>query len=93
MHYNHDTKSFTLRPHPQFQTEPHLKHQATVNMSTAGRPQLKGLLRRKLALEVVTAVSLGIAVGSIWYFAVAKPRRQKYDEFYRPMMLQPMQRA
>ena len=52
-------------------------------MSTPGRPQLRGLLRRKLAFEVVTAVSMGIAVGSIWYFAVARPRRLKYEEFYK----------
>lgn len=52
-------------------------------MSTAGRPQLRGLLRRKIAFEAATAVGLGIAVGSIWYLSVAKPRRKKYEDFYK----------
>lgn len=52
-------------------------------MSTAGKPQLRGLLRRKIAFEAVTAVCLGIAVGSIWYLSVARPRRQKYEDFYK----------
>lgn len=52
-------------------------------MSTAGRPQLRGLLRRRIAFEATTAVFLGIAVGSIWYLTVARPRRKKYEDFYK----------
>ena len=46
-------------------------------------PQLRGLLRRQLYRDIVTAVTLGWVAGAGWWFGVAIPRRKQYEDFYR----------
>lgn len=46
-------------------------------------PQLRGLLRRQLYRDIVTAVTLGWVAGAGWWFGIAIPRRKQYEDFYR----------
>ena len=46
-------------------------------------PQLRGLLRRKLAREILTAVGLGLVAGAGYWYALVLPRRRRYEDFYR----------
>lgn len=45
-------------------------------------PQLRGLLKRQIGRDIVTAVTLGWIGGMAWWFGVAVPRRQRYMKFY-----------
>lgn len=45
--------------------------------------QLRGLLRKQVMRDILTAVTLGWAVGAVWWFGVAQPRRKVYEDFYR----------
>jgi len=46
-------------------------------------PQLRGLLRRRLGREILSAVGLGITAGGIYLYTVALPRKKRYEDFYR----------
>lgn len=46
-------------------------------------PQLRGLLRRQIMRDIAVAFTLGFASGAAWWFGIAKPRRLKYEEFYK----------
>lgn len=46
-------------------------------------PQLRGLLQRSIKRDIATMVLLSCLAGSGWWFSVALPRRQKYQEFYK----------
>lgn len=46
-------------------------------------PQLRGLLRRKLAREILVSLGLGLAAGAVYWYALVLPRRRVYEEFYR----------
>ncbi len=45
-------------------------------------PQLRGLLKRQIGRDLVTAATLGLIAGMGWWFGVANPRRQRYMAFY-----------
>lgn len=45
--------------------------------------QLRGLLRKQIIRDILTAVTLGWAAGAVWWFSVAQPRRKVYEDFYR----------
>ena len=45
--------------------------------------QLRGLLRRRLGREILTAAALGIVAGAMWMYGVQLPRRKRYEDFYR----------
>ncbi|XP_023366968.1 cytochrome c oxidase subunit 6C-like [Otolemur garnettii] len=51
--------------------------------SALAKPQMRGLLARRLQIHIVGAfvVSLGVAV--FYKFAVAEPRKKAYADFYR----------
>ncbi|XP_023366799.1 cytochrome c oxidase subunit 6C-like [Otolemur garnettii] len=51
--------------------------------SALPKPQMRGLLARRLRIHIVGAfvVSLGVAV--FYKFAVAEPRKKAYTDFYR----------
>ena len=51
-------------------------------MSTV-QPRLRGLLRRRIIRDVFSAVGIGLTAASTWWFGFAKPRRQKYLDFYK----------
>ena len=46
-------------------------------------PQLRGLLKRQIGRDILTAVSLGFVAGAAWWFGVAAPKRKRYEDFYR----------
>ena len=46
-------------------------------------PKLRGLLKRQIGRDLVTAVTLGWIAGMGWWFGVAVPRRQRYEAFYK----------
>ena len=46
-------------------------------------PQLRGLLRRKLAREIMTSLGLGLVAGAGFWYTVVLPRRKRYEDFYR----------
>ena len=46
-------------------------------------PQLRGLLRRKLGREILTALGLGVVAGAGYWYALVLPRRRRYEDFYR----------
>ncbi|XP_023374892.1 cytochrome c oxidase subunit 6C-like [Otolemur garnettii] len=51
--------------------------------SALAKPQMRGLLARRLRIHIVGAfvVSLGVAV--FYKLAVAEPRKKAYADFYR----------
>ncbi|XP_023372893.1 cytochrome c oxidase subunit 6C-like [Otolemur garnettii] len=51
--------------------------------SALAKPQMRGLLARRLWIHIVGAfvVSLGVAV--FYKFAMAEPRKKAYADFYR----------
>ncbi|XP_023368243.1 cytochrome c oxidase subunit 6C-like [Otolemur garnettii] len=51
--------------------------------SALAKPQMCGLLARRLRIHIIGAfvVSLGVAV--FYKFAVAEPRKKAYADFYR----------
>ncbi|XP_023373016.1 cytochrome c oxidase subunit 6C-like [Otolemur garnettii] len=51
--------------------------------SALAKPQMHGLLARRLRIHIVGAfvVSLGVAV--FYKFAVAEPRKKAYADFYK----------
>lgn len=46
-------------------------------------PQLRGMLRRQIMRDMVTAGLVGFIGGAVWWFGIAKPRHRKYEEFYK----------
>lgn len=46
-------------------------------------PQLRGLLRRKLAREILVSLGLGLTAGAVYWYSMVLPRRRRYEEFYR----------
>lgn len=51
-------------------------------MSSAA-PQLRNLLRRKIGRDIAIGLSLSVVTGSLWWFSVVRPRRVKYENFYK----------
>lgn len=46
-------------------------------------PQLRGMLKRQIMRDIAVAFTLAFAGGAVWWFGVAKPRQQKYEDFYK----------
>lgn len=46
-------------------------------------PQLRNLLRRQIKIDLAIGFVLSISAGAAWWYSVALPRRQRYEEFYR----------
>lgn len=46
-------------------------------------PQLRGMLRKIIMRDLAIGVFLAFSGGAVWWFGVAKPRRLKYEEFYK----------
>ena len=51
-------------------------------MSSAA-PQLRNLLRRKIGKDIVVALGLSVVLGGAWWFTIVRPRRLKYEAFYK----------
>lgn len=46
-------------------------------------PQLRGMLKKQIMRDIITAGLVGFTAGAVWWFGIARPRHQKYEEFYR----------
>lgn len=46
-------------------------------------PQLRGMLQKQIMRDLAVAFTLGVAGSAGWWFGVAKPRQDKYYEFYK----------
>lgn len=46
-------------------------------------PQLRGMLQKQIMRDIAVALTLGVSGAAAWWFGVAKPRQNKYYEFYK----------
>ncbi len=46
-------------------------------------PQLRGMVRRAARRDIIVGFIVGFSAGAVWWFGIARPRRLKYEEFYR----------
>ena len=53
------------------------------SLQVAMAPQLRGLLKKKLAREILTSLGLGLVAGAGYWYAIVLPRRRRYEDFYR----------
>nr|XP_020143623.1 cytochrome c oxidase subunit 6C-like [Microcebus murinus] len=51
--------------------------------STLAKPQMRGLLTRRLRIHIVGAFFISLGVAALYKFAVAEPRKKAYADFYR----------
>lgn len=45
-------------------------------------PKIEGMLRRKLVLDISSALGLGVTFGYLWWYGVHLPRVRQRDTFY-----------
>ena len=50
---------------------------------SSGPPQVRNLLRKKITTDIIVGVTLGWVAAGAWWFGVARPRKQKYQTFYK----------
>ncbi|XP_016047672.1 cytochrome c oxidase subunit 6C [Erinaceus europaeus] len=47
------------------------------------KPQMRGLLAKRLRFHIVGALIVSLSVAAFYKFAVAEPRKKAYADFYR----------
>ncbi|KAK2093627.1 Cytochrome c oxidase subunit 6C [Saguinus oedipus] len=47
------------------------------------KPQMRGLLARRLRIHMVGAFLVSLGVAALYKFAVAEPRKKAYADFYK----------
>ncbi|XP_004392063.1 PREDICTED: cytochrome c oxidase subunit 6C-like [Odobenus rosmarus divergens] len=47
------------------------------------KPQMRGLLAKRLRFHIVRAFAVSLGVTAFYKFAVAEPRKKAYADFYR----------
>ncbi|XP_012499045.1 PREDICTED: cytochrome c oxidase subunit 6C [Propithecus coquereli] len=47
------------------------------------KPQMRGLLARRLRIHIVGAFIVSLGVAALYKFGVAEPRKKAYADFYR----------
>ncbi|XP_068937435.1 cytochrome c oxidase subunit 6C [Petaurus breviceps papuanus] len=47
------------------------------------KPQLRGLLAKRLRFHIITAFILSLGCATLYKFGVAEPRKRAYQNFYR----------
>ena len=47
------------------------------------KPQMRGLLAKRLRFHIVGAFTVSLGVAAFYQFAVAEPRKKAYADFYR----------
>ncbi|XP_010617858.1 cytochrome c oxidase subunit 6C [Fukomys damarensis] len=47
------------------------------------KPQMRGLLARRLRIHIVGACIVSLGVAALYKFGVAEPRKKAYADFYR----------
>ncbi|XP_004679751.1 PREDICTED: cytochrome c oxidase subunit 6C [Condylura cristata] len=51
--------------------------------SALSKPQMRGLLAKRLRVHIVGAFIVSLGVAALYKFAVAEPRKKAYADFYR----------
>ncbi|XP_058524568.1 cytochrome c oxidase subunit 6C [Ochotona princeps] len=51
--------------------------------SALAKPQMRGLLARRLRVHIVGAFVAALSAAALYKFAVAEPRKKAYADFYR----------
>uniref|UniRef100_A0A8C0LNG4 Cytochrome c oxidase subunit 6C n=1 Tax=Canis lupus dingo TaxID=286419 RepID=A0A8C0LNG4_CANLU len=51
--------------------------------SALTKPQMRGLLAKRLRFHIVGAFAISLGVAAFYKFAVAEPRKKAYADFYR----------
>ncbi|KAL2767015.1 cytochrome c oxidase subunit 6C [Daubentonia madagascariensis] len=51
--------------------------------SALTKPQMRGLLARRLRFHIVGAFVVSLGVAALYKFTVAEPRKKAYADFYR----------
>ncbi|XP_042528944.1 cytochrome c oxidase subunit 6C [Dipodomys spectabilis] len=50
---------------------------------TLAKPQMRGLLAKRLRIHIVGAFIVSLGVSALYKFGVAEPRKKAYADFYR----------
>nr|XP_030718849.1 cytochrome c oxidase subunit 6C [Globicephala melas] len=51
--------------------------------SSLTKPQMRGLLGKRLRFHIVGAFVVSLGIAAFYKFAVAEPRKKAYTDFYR----------
>ncbi|EHA98750.1 Cytochrome c oxidase subunit 6C [Heterocephalus glaber] len=54
-----------------------------MSSSALTKPQMRGLLARRLRIHMVGAFIVSLGVATLYKFGVAEPRKKAYADFYR----------
>lgn len=54
-----------------------------MSSSALTKPQMRGLLARRLRIHIVGAFIVSLGVAALYKFGVAEPRKKAYADFYR----------
>ncbi|XP_037359362.1 cytochrome c oxidase subunit 6C [Talpa occidentalis] len=54
-----------------------------MSSSALSKPQMRGLLAKRLRVHIVGAFVVSLGVAALYKFAVAEPRKKAYADFYR----------
>ncbi|XP_006760357.1 PREDICTED: cytochrome c oxidase subunit 6C [Myotis davidii] len=54
-----------------------------MSAGTLPKPQMRGLLAKRLRFHIVGAVIVSLGVAASYKFGVAEPRKKAYADFYR----------
>ncbi|XP_017352507.1 cytochrome c oxidase subunit 6C-like [Cebus imitator] len=55
----------------------------TVASEVLAKPQMRGLLARRLRIHMVGAFLVSLGVAALYKFGVAEPRKKAYTDFYK----------
>lgn len=56
---------------------------AAMSSGALPKPQMRGLLARRLRVHIVGAFIMALGVATAYKFGVAEPRKKAYADFYR----------
>ncbi|XP_012876140.1 PREDICTED: cytochrome c oxidase subunit 6C-like [Dipodomys ordii] len=56
---------------------------ATMASGALAKPQLPGLLAKRLQIHIVGAFIVSLGVSTLYKFSEAEPRKKAYADFYR----------
>ncbi|KAM6170806.1 cytochrome c oxidase subunit 6C [Erethizon dorsatum] len=54
-----------------------------MSSSAVAKPQMRGLLARRLRIHIVGAFIVSLGAAALYKFGVAEPRKKAYADFYR----------
>ncbi|XP_030718849.2 cytochrome c oxidase subunit 6C [Globicephala melas] len=59
------------------------RRKTTMASSSLTKPQMRGLLGKRLRFHIVGAFVVSLGIAAFYKFAVAEPRKKAYTDFYR----------